>query len=108
MTNAETLRSARLSFEQKAWAVSSRLFEAADCEVRLEPADLERLATATYLTGRDEESETFRARAHQTLLDRGDPEGAARSAFWLAFGLLQRGATALASGWLARTERFLP
>src|SRR5262245_46756018 len=105
--DVETLRSARVSFEQKAWADSSRLFQAADCDVRLEPEDLERLATATYLTGRDDESETFRARAHQTLLDRGDPEGAARTAFWLAFGLLQRGATALASGWLARAERVL-
>ena len=57
--------------------------------------------------GRDDESEAFWARAHQTFLDRGDPEGAARSAARLAFGLLQRGARAPASGWLARAEHIL-
>jgi len=72
-----------------------------------DPEDLERLATAAYLLGRDDESEDLRARAHQTFVDRGDREGAARSAFWLAFGLLQRGALAPASGWLARAERIL-
>ena len=71
------------------------------------PEDLERLATAAYLMGRDDESEAFRARAHQLFLDRGDREGAARSASWLAFGLLQRGAMAPASGWFARAERIL-
>ena len=35
------------------------------------------------------------------------PEGAARSAAWLAFSLLQRGARAPASGWFARAERIL-
>jgi tetratricopeptide (TPR) repeat protein len=107
MADTETLRQARQSFEQKAWADSYRLFEAADRETDLEPEDLERLATAAYLTGRDDDSETFRERAHQVRLARGDREGAARSAFWLAFGLLQRGARAAASGWLARAARIL-
>jgi hypothetical protein len=107
MTDIETLGRARTSFEQKAWADACRLFEAADREAPLGPDDLERLATAAYLVGRDDESEAFWARAHQTFLDRGDPEGAARSAARLAFGLLQRGARAPASGWLARAEHIL-
>ena len=69
--------------------------------------DLERLATAAYLLGRDDESEELRIRAHQTFLGRGDRERAAWSAFWLAFGLLQRGARAPASAWLSRAERLL-
>ncbi len=101
------LRQARQSFEQKAWADSCRLFEAADRESALEPEDLERLATAAYLSGRDDESEAFRERAHQAFLARGDREAAARSAFWLAFGLQQRGARAAASGWLARAAHIL-
>jgi DNA-binding CsgD family transcriptional regulator len=107
MTDIETLGRARTSFEQKGWADACRLFEAADREAPLGPDDLERLATAAYLVGRDDESEAFWARAHQTFLDRGDPEGAARSAARLAFGLLQRGARAPASGWLARAEHIL-
>ena len=107
MADKKTLRQARQSFEHKAWADSYRLFEAADRDTALEPEDLERLATAAYLTGRDDDSEAFRERAHQIFLARGDREAAARSAFWLAFGLLQRGARAAASGWLARAARIL-
>ncbi len=107
MTDVQTLGRARLLFEQKAWADSYRLLDTADRDTPLDPEDLERLATAAYLLGRDDESEAFLARAHQTFLDRGDSEGAARSASWLAFGLLQRGAMAPASGWFARAQRIL-
>jgi ATP/maltotriose-dependent transcriptional regulator MalT len=107
MTDMQALARARHAFEQKAWAESYRLLEMVDREAPLEPEDLERLATAAYLVGREAESETLRARAHQTCLVRGDYEGAARSASWLAFGLLQRGAIAPASGWFARAERIL-
>ena len=101
------LEIAREAFARKAWADSVRLFEAADRESALEPEDLERLATAAYLIGRDEESETCLTRAHQIFLDRDDREGAARSAAWLAFGLMRRGASAPASGWFARAGRIL-
>jgi hypothetical protein len=107
MTDLATLRRGRKSFEQRAWSDSHRLLTAADRDEALEPEDLERVATAAYLLGRDDESEAFRARAHQAFVNRGDHEGAARSAGWLAFGLLQRGAVAPASGWLARAARIL-
>jgi DNA-binding CsgD family transcriptional regulator len=107
MTEIQAIGRARNAFEQKAWAESYRLLEAADRDAPLEPEDLERLAAAAYLMGRDAESEAFRARAHQISLDRGDREGAARSASWLAFGLMHRGARAPASGWFARAERIL-
>src|SRR5678815_210214 len=73
----------------------------------LQAEELERLATTAYLLGRDEESEDLRVRAHRAFLERGDGERAAWSAFWLAFGMLQRGASAPASGWLTRAERIL-
>jgi len=107
MTDLATLRRGRKSFEQRAWSDSHRLLTAAGRDGALEPEDLERVATAAYLLGRDDESEAFRARAHQAFVNRGDHEGAARSAGWLAFGLLQRGAVAPASGWLARAARIL-
>jgi DNA-binding NarL/FixJ family response regulator len=107
MTDLPALARGRELFEQKAWGKSFRLLEAADRDAALEPDDLERLAVAAYLTGRDEENEQARARAHQAFLARGDLEGAARCACWLAFDLLQRGAMAPASGWLARAERIL-
>jgi DNA-binding CsgD family transcriptional regulator len=107
MNDMQALGRARRSFERKAWGESYRLFEAADRGSSLEPEDLDRLATAAHLMGREAESEALRTRAHQACLDRGDHEGAARCAAWLAFGLLQRGAIAPASGWFARAERIL-
>jgi DNA-binding CsgD family transcriptional regulator len=107
MTDAPALVRGRDLFRQKLWEESYHALETADRETPLDPADLERLATAAYLVGRDDESEGFRTRAHQLFLARGDSEGAARAAFWLAFGLLQRGAMAPALGWLTRAERIL-
>ena len=107
MTDIKTLARARKSLEQRAWADAYRLFEAADREAPLEPEDLERLATAAYLMGREDESEAVWERAHRTFLERGDPEGAARSAFRLAVELQLRGAIAPASGWFARAQHIL-
>jgi hypothetical protein len=73
----------------------------------MEPEDLARLARAAYLTGKDAESAGFWARAHHGFLDRDQPEAAARSAFWLAYGLLEKGELAQGSGWLARARRLL-
>jgi len=107
MTDVPALARGRESFQRQAWAEAYRLLEAAGREAPLEPADLEQLATAAYLLGKDDESEAFLAHAHQTFLARADHEAAARSASWLAFGLMQRGAMAPASGWFARAERIL-
>ena len=107
MTDLATLRRGRKSFEQHAWAESYRLLHAADRDAPLDAEDLERLAMAAHLVGRDDECETVTARAHQAFSDRGDREGAARAAFWLGFSFLQRGASAPASGWFARAGRLL-
>lgn len=80
---------------------------AADRESPLGPEDLARLATAAYLTGREAESAGFWGRAHHGFHDRNQPAAAARSAFWLAYGLLDKGESAQASGWLARARRLL-
>jgi ATP/maltotriose-dependent transcriptional regulator MalT len=107
MTEHTTLARARKSFQQLAWADAYRLFEAADRQAALEPEDLERFATAVYLMGREDESEAVWQRAHRTCLERGDPEGAARSAFRLALELQLRGAMAPAAGWFARAQHIL-
>jgi ATP/maltotriose-dependent transcriptional regulator MalT len=107
MTDADAVQGGRDSFSRRSWEQSYRLLGAADRITPLDTEDLERLATAAYLIGRDDESEAAWARAHQRFLDRGDREGAARSAFRLAFGLLHRGAIAPASGWIVRAERLL-
>ena len=107
MTEAQALERGRESFERKAWAESYWLLLAAERHAALEPEDLERLAMAAYLMGRDDESERAMARAHQIFLDGGEYEAAARAAFWVGFVLVGRGAMAPASGWFARAERVL-
>jgi hypothetical protein len=63
MTNAQVLERGREAFQRKAWAESYRLLHAAEREAALEPEDLEPLAMAGYLMGRDDESESAMAPA---------------------------------------------
>jgi DNA-binding CsgD family transcriptional regulator len=73
----------------------------------LQAEDLERLAVSAYLVGRDDESARAWEQAHGRWVRAGDPDRAARCAFWLAFGLLLRGEAAQANGWLARAARLI-
>jgi DNA-binding CsgD family transcriptional regulator len=107
MTTADTLDRGRESFERQAWADAFVQLSAANRETSLGPEDLERLATAAYLAGRDADSEEVWARAHHAWLRLGGAERAVRCAFWLAFGLLGRGELARAGGWLTRAQRLL-
>ena len=79
----------------------------ADKERTLEPQDLEKLALAAYLVGRDAESFEILERAHQGFLDQGKIEKAVRCAFWLGLMLMNAGERARSGGWIARGERLL-
>jgi len=107
MTAAAALDRGRESFARRAWKDAFEQLSAADQEYTLEAEDLERLATAAYLIGRDEDSADIGARAHHAFLRQGGVERAVRGAFWLAFGLLNRGEVARAGGWVARARRLL-
>ena len=65
------------------------------------------LATAAYLTGRDEEGFGLWARAHRACLDAGDMPGAARFGIRLAQCLAFKGDLARARGWVDRTRHLL-
>jgi DNA-binding NarL/FixJ family response regulator len=69
-----------------------------------EPEDLERLATAAFLVGRDGEHALALERAHRAHLEAGAPLRAARCAFWIGLNRALRGESATAGGWVA--ERF--
>jgi ATP/maltotriose-dependent transcriptional regulator MalT len=107
MTTGDTLVRGRESFGRWAWADAFDQLSAADREAPLAPEDLERLAIAAYLVGSDADRDDVLARAHQEWLRLGAAERAARCAFWLAFGLLNRGELARGGGWLARARRLL-
>jgi hypothetical protein len=101
------LHRARDCCQRRAWGEAHQLLSLADQRAPLAVDDLERLATAAYLLGRDIESHRYLERAHHAHLDQGDPSGAARAAFWLSLTLLLRGESAQANGWLARGERLI-
>ena len=97
----------RESFDRRQWADAFAELSAADREAGLEPEDLERLATAAYLLGRDEDSVEVWERAHHEILGRGDELWAARCAGRIVFVLMNGGEFARAGGWLARARRLI-
>ena len=107
MGTAENLTQARDAFLRRGWTDAYRLFAAANRDEPLQPADLERLATAAYLIGKDAESTEFWTRAHQEFLGLGAVDRAVRCAFWLAVGLVHHGERARAGGWITRGRELL-
>ena len=107
MTTTNALDRGRGAFARQAWADAYSGLSAADHEAPLSPEDLERLAVAAYLAGRDDDGADISARAYHELLHLGDAPRAARCAFWLGFTLLHRGELARGGGWLARARRLL-
>lgn len=107
VTAIGVLEQARTSFAQRAWGDAYERFAAADDATPLDLDDLERLALAAYLSGRDEESTRAWTRTHHEAIRRSDPERAARNAVLIGAGLMFRGETAPAMGWFARGGRVL-
>lgn len=85
------------------WAAVFAALDAADSKPgqELDAVSLERLATATFLSGHDRANTDAWAHCSRSHVDDGNPHEALRCAFWLAFGLMQQGDTAQAGGWLA-------
>ncbi|MGW1342679.1 LuxR C-terminal-related transcriptional regulator [Kribbella sp. NPDC002412] len=73
----------------------------------LELDDLDRLALAAYLAGEDEQATQLWTRAHHEATRAGERQRAVRYAVRIGAGLLFRGETAPAMGWLARAGRAL-
>ena len=63
----EALELGRAAFAGQAWADAFDRLSAADRETPLEPGDLERLAAAAFLVGREDESEIGRASCRERV-----------------------------------------
>ena len=108
MTHAEpALDRGRASFGRQAWGDAYAQLSAADKDAPLDLEDLERLAMAAYMVGRNEESTDIWARAHHECTRLGDLAGAARCALRLGTELLVMGEAARGGGWLARARRMI-
>ena len=104
---ADDLDRGREAYAGHAWADASAALERADRVVPLCAEDLERLATADYMLGRDEAFGTALARAHHLHLEHGEVAPAVRCAFWIGVNLLTRGEMSRATGWFGRGHRLL-
>jgi DNA-binding NarL/FixJ family response regulator len=107
MAGTDRAEQARGAFERRMWGDAFDRLWAVHREGRLDATDLERLALAAYMVGRDDVCEEAWMAAHRAWLRGGVPERAARCAFWQALGLFFRGDLAPAMGWVARGARLL-
>ncbi|WP_235900395.1 helix-turn-helix transcriptional regulator [Lolliginicoccus suaedae] len=98
------LERGRELFRDRAWAEAYAVLAAAAEREPMHPRDVELIATAAYVLGRDVESDAALERAYRDHLERGDLRGAARCAFWLGISLIMRGEPARGGGWLGRAH----
>jgi DNA-binding NarL/FixJ family response regulator len=107
VTGAADLGRGRALSARSAWRAASEALSRADEQAPLGAADLELLARAAYMLGRDDAYVQALTRAHRAHLDGGDPRAAVRCAFWIGHSMLFRGDRPRAEGWFARARRLL-
>ncbi len=108
MADAATeLERGRESYAKGAWREAYGSLSAADQAAQLGAGDLELLARAAYMLGRDDDYVGGLERAHHAHLDAGEALPAVRCAFWIGHNMLFRGDAVRASGWFGRAERLL-
>ena len=103
----DPLEAGREAARKQAWREAYTLLRAADEAGELGAEDLESLAEAAWWTGRLDEALALNERAYSGFTTAGESARAAAIAASLALNHLQKGAFAVASGWLGRAERLL-
>jgi DNA-binding NarL/FixJ family response regulator len=91
----------------RAWLDADEALSRADEQEPLGAEDLELLATAAFMLGRDDEGMRQLERAHHEWVQLGEPRRAVRCAFWIGIQLALRGDMGPATGWLGRAQRLL-
>lgn len=100
------IEDARAACDAHRWGDAYRLLSGLRSDA-LEIDDLDRLATAAYLTGHDEEGFAHWVRAHQRSSAAGEVHRAAHFGAKLAQGLGFKGDLGRCRGWVDRTARLL-
>lgn len=107
MEGGAELDRGREHYLDQAWSRAFECLTAADRTDPLGAANLEMLATAAYMLGRDADYVAALRRAHDSYLDSGDARRATRCAFWIGHSFLFRGKAAHGTGWFERAKRLL-
>ncbi|MGC0327117.1 tetratricopeptide (TPR) repeat protein [Streptomyces sp. SAI-170] len=104
---SDSLAVGREAFRRRAWSEAYDRLSASDAWVPLTAPDVERLALAAYLNGREDRAVQAWERAHLAFCRDGEIGRAVRCAFWLGLTLALQGNHAQAGGWFARAGRLL-
>lgn len=104
---AAQLQQGRRAYRRQAWDEAHACLSAADRAEPLAAADLELLATAAYLVGREDDYLGVLERAYAAHRAEGDRLAAVRTAVWIGLHRARRGESGQAGGWLARGQRLL-
>jgi DNA-binding NarL/FixJ family response regulator len=99
------VEAAREAFARRSWLEVYELLSEAGA--RLDAEQLEMLAVAAELIGRDEDCIRALERAHLAHLGAGRRAQAALAACWACMTLMMRGDVAQAGGWMHRAERIV-
>jgi len=92
---------------ERSWADEYARLSSAGKRNQPDPEDLENLAVAAYLIGKDIECIDAFTKAHYEFTNRGKIDRAIRCAFWIGMHLMFGGERARSSGWFARAERLI-
>jgi DNA-binding CsgD family transcriptional regulator len=103
----DELSSGRQAAAERSWLEAYEQLTAADETEPLAESDLEQLAFACYMIGREDEMVRHLERAHQLYLSADETLAAARAAIWIGLDLALRGELGPASGWLGRASRLV-
>jgi DNA-binding CsgD family transcriptional regulator/tetratricopeptide (TPR) repeat protein len=98
---------ARRALDGREWGHAYRLLSDRAGAGTLSVDELDWLATAAYLTGRDEEAFHHWSEAHRSALAAGDARRAARLGYRIGSGMGFKGDVPRLSGWVARVRRVL-
>ena len=105
MTVPNAIEQGREAVARRAWARAFRAFARADRARPLGPQDLEHLAVAAYMLGRNDDHLECMQRAHRAHQHARNLPRAARCAFWAGINLAVRGRASHAAGWFGRAQR---
>ncbi len=104
---SEALERGRLCYRQHEWADAFEALSRADRDAPLEPDDVELLAWAAALSGRDDECLERVEQLYRYCDETAAHARAARWGFWVALRLMAMGEAGRGAGWLTRAQRSL-
>ena len=103
----ELVEQGRAAYAKRAWLGTFEPLSAADGITPLGADDLERLATAAYMLGHDDDQVRLLERASHEHVEAGNLARAAYCAIWIGFNRADRRELGPASGWFQRAQRLV-